>query len=58
MKIVDIKTFKNAINKLDNMAQDEPSKIMINFHQKDEGVSEKMQRFFEVADGGNPSWNV
>lgn len=56
MKITDIESYKKSINKLDSMAQGDPSKIVINF-KTDESISEKMKRFFEVADG-NSEWNA
>lgn len=57
MKIVDFKSYKEYVQKLDGMTQDDPSKIKIDFHYSDNSVSEKMKRFFDVADG-NPEWNV
>ena len=41
------------------MAQTDMTKPNSVFPQKeDKSVSERMQKFFEVADGENPSWNV
>lgn len=58
MEIVDFNSFKNSVNKLDTMAQVDMTKPNSVFPMKeDESVKDKMQRFFEVADG-NPSWSV
>ena len=41
------------------MAKTDMTKPNSVFPQKeDKSVAEKMQKFFEVADGENPSWNV
>lgn len=57
MKIVDFESFKKAINKLDAMAP-EKTKPLVVFPQKTEkSTAERLQKFFEVADG-NPEWNV
>lgn len=59
MKIVDFDSFKKTVNKLDKMAQVDMTKPNTVFPQKtDETVADKMKKFFDVADGGNPSWNV
>ena len=59
MKIVNIEAIKEKINKLDAMAQTDMTKPNSVFPQKeDKSVAERMQKFFEVADGENPSWNV
>ena len=55
MKIVDIQSFKEAVNKLDLMAQ-EPNMPISVFNEKD-SVSDKMKKFFDIADG-NPNWYV
>lgn len=59
MKIINFETIKEKINKLDSMAQTDMTKPNSIFPNKDDkSVAEKMQKFFEVADGENPSWNV
>ncbi len=59
MKIINIETIKEKVNKLDAMAKTDMTKPNSVFPQKeDKSVSERMQKFFEVADGENPSWNV
>lgn len=59
MKIINFETIKEKINKLDSMAQTDMTKPNSIFPYKDDkSVAEKMQKFFEVADGDNPSWNV
>ena len=60
IKVVNFQSFKDAINKFDGLATDEnPKKITITFpHSNDKDVSKRMEKFFEVADGGNPEWNV
>ena len=59
MKIINFETIKEKINKLDAMAQTDMTKPNSVFPQKeDKSVAEKMQKFFEIADGENPSWNV
>lgn len=59
MKIVNIEAIKEKINKLDAMAKTDMTKLNSVFPQKeDKSVAERMQKFFEVADGENPSWNV
>lgn len=59
MKIVNFENYKKSVNKLDGMAQIDMSKINSVFPQNfDETIREKMKKFFEVADGGNPEWNV
>lgn len=61
MKIINFETIKEKINKLDSMANVDMTKPNSIFPQKDDDkrtVTEKMQKFFEVADGENPSWNV
>ncbi len=55
VKIIDLNLIKEKINKLDAMANVDMSKPNTVFSQK--SVSEKMQQFFEFADG-NPEWNV
>lgn len=56
MKIVNFSDYKEYVQKLDGMTQDDPSKIRINFHYPDNSVADKMKRFFNVADG-NSIWN-
>ena len=59
MKIINIEKIKEKVNKLDAMAKTDMTKPNSVFPQKeDKSVSERMQKFFEVADGENPSWNV
>ena len=59
MKIINFETIKEKINKLDAMAQTDMTKPNSVFPQKeDKAVAERMQKFFEIADGNNPSWNV
>ena len=58
MKIVDFKSFKDAVNKLDTMAQVDLTKPNSVFPEKQEvNLSEKMKNFFDIADGSNHSWN-
>ena len=57
-KIVNFDLIREKINKLDAMANSDMTKHNSVFPQnKDKSVSEKMQKFFDVADG-NPEWNV
>ena len=57
-KIVNFDLIREKINKLDAMANSDMTKTNSVFPQnKDKSVSEKMQKFFDVADG-NPEWNV
>ena len=59
MKIINFETIKEKVNKCDSMAKTDMTKPNSVFPQKeDKSVAEKMQKFFEVADGENPSWNV
>ena len=59
MKIINFETIKEKINKFDAMAQTDMTKPNCIFPQKeDKSIAEKMQKFFEIADGENPSWNV
>ena len=59
MKIINFETIKEKVNKFDLMAKTDMTKPNSVFPQKeDKSVAEKMQKFFEVADGENPSWNV
>ena len=61
MKIINFETIKEKVNKLDTMANVDMTKPHTNFpHKPDDNPTggEKMQKFFEVADGENPSWNV
>ncbi len=59
MKIINFETIKEKVNKLDSMAKTDMTKPNSVFPQKeDKSVAEKMQKFFEIADGENPSWNV
>lgn len=59
--IVNFNTIKEKINKLDTMASQvdmtNPNTI---FQKNDEklSVAERMNKFFEIADGKNPEWNV
>ena len=59
MKIVNIDVIREKIEKLDSMAQTDMTKPNTIFNSgEDKSVKSRMQRFFEVADGENPSWNV
>lgn len=58
IRIVDFQSFKDAIKKFDELAPQENQKITINFSHNDKDIAQKMSKFFEVADGGNPEWNV
>lgn len=58
MKIVDFESYKKYVDKLDSMAQTDMTKpdLVFRFDKKDESVAEKMQKFFDVADGNG--WKV
>ena len=59
--IVNFNTIKEKINKLDTMAsQVDMTKPNTIFQKNDEklAVAERMNKFFEIADGKNPEWNV
>ena len=59
--IINFETIKERINKLDAMAtQVDMTKPNTIFQKHDEKqtVAERMSKFFEVADGKNPEWNV
>lgn len=59
--IVNFNTIKEKINKLDTMAsQVDMTKPNTIFQKNDEklSVTERMNKFFEIADGKNPEWNV
>lgn len=61
MKIINFETIREKVNKLDTMANVDMTKPNSIFPHKDDDnrtVAEKMQKFFEVADGENPSWNA
>lgn len=59
MKIEKFDAIKEKINKFDSMAKTDMTKINSVFPQKENlSVSERMKKFFDVADGKNPSWNV
>ncbi len=59
MKIINIETIKEKVNKLDAMANVDMTKPNSIFpYKEDVSVADKMKKFFEVADGGNPGWNV
>lgn len=57
-EINNIVDFKTYINKLDNMASQvdmtKPNSVMP--QQNDKSVSERLKKFFDVADG-NSIWN-
>lgn len=56
MKIIDFNSYKNCVNKLDQMAQVDMTKPNTVFPQKkDDSIEEKMQRLLDIADGKNPS---
>ena len=58
MKIVDLESFKKAINKLDAMTQNDPAKITIDFPKtQHKSAKDFFDKFFSIADG-NPEWNV
>ncbi len=58
VKIINFDAIKEKINKFDAMANVDMTKPNSIFPQgKDLSVSEKMEKFFEIADG-NPDWNV
>lgn len=57
-KIVDIESYRNAVNKLEALAQDPTSNITINFPKSDnKDAKDFFSRFFGIADG-NPEWYV
>ena len=59
--IINFETIKERINKLDAMAtQVDMTKPNTFFQKHDEKqtVAERMSKFFDVADGKNPEWNV
>ena len=61
MKIINFETIKEKVKKFDSMANVDMTKPNTIFPHKDDdhkSVAERMQKFFEVADGENPSWNV
>ncbi len=58
---IDFNTIKERINKLDTIAsQIDMTKPNTIFQKNDEklSISERMSKFFDVADGKNPEWNV
>ena len=58
---INFDTIKERINKLDTMAsQVDMTKPNTIFQKNDEklSVSERLSKFFDVADGKNPEWNV
>ena len=58
--IVNFNTIKEKINKLDTMASQVDMTKPNTIFQNDEklSVAERMNKFFEIADGKNPEWNV
>ncbi len=59
MKIINFESIREKVNKLDAMANTDMTKPNSIFpHKEDKSVAERMQKFFETADGENPSWNV
>lgn len=59
--IVNFNTIKEKINKLDTMASQVDMTKPNTIFQKNDGklsVAERMNKFFEIADGKNPEWNV
>ncbi len=59
MKIINIKEIKETINKLDSLANVDMTKPNTIFPQnRDKSVKERIEQFFQVADGKNPSWNI
>ncbi len=58
VKIINLDAIREKINKLDEMANTDMTQPNCIFPQRsDKTASERMQKFFEVADG-NPEWNV
>lgn len=55
--IVSFEDYKSAINKFDDMAQNDPAKIRIDFPKSEHNKTAKdfFDRFFDIADG-NPEW--
>ena len=58
INVVDLQSFKDAINRFDKLTPEDINKITINFSYKDKDIAKRMEKFFEVADGGNPEWNI
>lgn len=58
MKIVDLKSYKEYVNKLDSMAKADMSlpDLIFGNNNKDKSAAERMQKFFDVADGSG--WKV
>jgi hypothetical protein len=52
--IIDLTLIKNKINKFESLTSGEMPKLYTVF--TDETVSDKMQRFFDIADGSS-IWN-
>lgn len=57
VKIINLDLIREKINKFDSLANVDMTKPNSIFPQKSDDVSDKMKKFFEVADG-NPDWNV
>lgn len=57
---IHFETIKEKINKLDTLAnQVDMTKPNTIFQPKEKpSVAERMNKFFDVADGKNPEWNV
>lgn len=55
--IVDFESFKSAINKLDNMTQEDLHKITVKFPKSDNRAKDFFDKFFEIADG-KPEWDI
>ena len=58
MKIVDFDSYKKAINKLESMTSEQQKPLIVFPPKTEKSTSERLQKFFEIADGGNPEWNV
>ena len=58
-KIISFEDYKGAINKYDDLAQNNPAKIRIDFPKSEHNKSAEafFDKFFTIADG-NPEWNV
>ena len=57
VKIINLDLIREKINKFDSLANVDMTKPNSISPQKSDDVSDKMKKFFEVADG-NPDWNV
>ncbi len=58
---INFEMIKERVNKLDKLASQVDFTQPITIFQKNiekPSVGERMNKFFEVADGTNPEWNV